>query len=163
MMRKTTLVLQNFLCGVVLVLVGAIILLLPQYPEMGSAIAGWIETQDIALNLGIAIILLSLGLWLLSSSVCLVTTKTITHTKGTLRTSLGKDLLNQTVTQLWHEYFHRSDLTVSVALRKRSLEIFGQVPEGWNKHDELAAFLSNRLLTLTGYWGEISLHSSPIP
>lgn len=163
MMRKTALVLQNFFCGIVLVVVGALLVLLPQYPEMGNAISKWIESQGIVITLGIAIILLALGLWLLSSSARLVTTETMTHTKGALRTSLGKELLNQTITQLWHEYFHRSDLTVSVALRRRSLEIFGQVPKEWNNHKELETFVSNRLLSLTGYWGEISLHLTPIP
>ena len=163
MIRKTILVLQNFLCGMVLVVAGACLVLLPQYPEMGSAIGRWIESQGVAVTLVIAIILLTLGLWLLSSSTQLITTETMTHTKGSLRTSLGKELLNQTVTQLWQEYFHRSDLTVSVALRRRSLEVFGQVPEEWNNHQELVTFLSNRLLSLTGYWGEISIHSSPVP
>jgi hypothetical protein len=159
-MRTTLFVLQNVLCGLVLILAGAALLLLPQYPELGTAVGAWIEGQGIALNLGVAILLLAGGLWLLSTSTRLVTTQTITYTKGTLRTSLGKDLLNQTVQQLWQEYFLRSDLSVSVALRRHSLAIFGQVPEKWNKHADLTAFVSNRLLSLTGYWGEIHLYTS---
>ena len=161
MMHKTALILQNLLCGAALVLVGASILLLSQYPELASALANWVESLGITLSLCIAIVAFASGLWLLSSTLELMRTKVIVYTKGALRSSLGKELLNQTVQQIWREYFQRTDLSVSVVLKRHSLEIFGQVPESWNNKDDLAKTVSDRLLSTTGYWGEICLYLSP--
>ena len=161
--HKTAFIFQNLLCGAVFVSVGAAALLFFLYPAAWAACAVWIASFGPYVITGIAVFLIIVGFWLFSSTVRFAKTQTITYAKGTLRTSLGRDLFRQTITKLWQEYFKRSDLSVSVSLRKRSLVIFGQVPEEWNKHEDLAAFLSNRLLTLTGYWGDIFIHSTKRP
>ena len=161
--RKTAFVFHTLLSGGVFVLVGAALLLLFQYPGVGTASIEWLKAQEEPFIIGIAAILIAAGFWLFSSAIRYARTQAITYTKGALKTSLGKDLLRQTVEKLWQEYFQRTDLSISIALKKQSLIIFGQVPVGWDKHNDLTDFLSNRLLSLTGYWGDLSIHASQVP
>ena len=161
--RKTAFVFHTLLSGVIFLFVGTAFIVLFQYPEYGTTFMEWLKTQEAPFVIGIGSMLIAAGLLLLSSSSQFARTQAITYTKGPLKTSLGKDLFRQTIEKLWQEYFQRPDLSTSISLKKQSLVIFGQVPAGWNKEDDLAAFLSNRLLSLTGYWGDLSIHSSEVP
>lgn len=107
---------------------------------------------------GIAVLLI--GGWVLLSTMRMLVSRRITQTKGDLRCSIEGGLFTQIVRRLWAEFFARTDLSVFVSVKKRTIIITGEVPEGWKHTNALASFLSRQLLLLTGYWGEISLHTA---
>lgn len=147
--------------GAVLVMIGATLLIIHRYPGIVSNTVAWLETEGMQLSLSIGLIFLFAGLWMLASSLKQLFTHRMAFTKGPLVYSVENGLLEQTVQQLWLEYFHRHDLRTYVSMHGKHINITGETPEGWDNADELCSFLSHKLLTFTGYWGDLSLHTAP--
>jgi hypothetical protein len=151
----------KFLLGLVLAMIGGTLLPLHRYPGTVSNAVAWLETEGMRYSLSIGIAVLFAGLWMLSSALKELFTHRVAFTKGPLVYSIENGLLEQTIQQLWSEYFDRPDLRIHVSLHRRRINISGQTPEGWDHTDELCSFLSHKLLALTGYWGDLCLHTSP--
>jgi hypothetical protein len=150
------------LLSIVLIVIGSTLLIINRYPGILSNGVAWLETEGQRHSVSIGFMLLFGGLWMLSSSLKQLFTHQISFTRGPLVYSVEKGLFEQAVRQLWFEYFHRSDLRTYVSLHGRHVNITGETPGGWDNVDELCLFLSQSLFTYTGYWGDISLHTSPM-
>lgn len=147
--------------GILLLGIGAALICIHRYPGVISNGVAWLESEgmDIALSVGLALILI--GAWVLSSFLKQLFTHRITFTKGPVAISLESGLLEQTVQHLWFEYFDRSDLRTYVSMHGNHINITGETPEEWDNIDDLCSFLSHKLLSFTGYWGDLCLQTAP--
>ena len=158
---KSKITAPRLLFSVFLLMIGSVLISLHQYPGIASNSVAWLETEGMPFSLSIGLLLFFVGLWMLFSTFKQMATHRITYTKGPLVCSLEKGLLEQTVQQLWSEFFDRPDLKAYVSTHGNRLDIAGETPEAWDSVDELGLFLSHKLLHSTGFWGDISLHTSP--
>lgn len=139
---------------------GAVLIFLRQYPGTVSNIVAWLETEGATISLLMGCVLCFFGIRMLISTFTLLFSHRIAFTKGPLIYSVKAGLFEQIVQQLWSEYFDRPDLRAYVSLHGSTLNITGETPQDFDNIDELTAFLSHKLLSLTGYWGDLSIHTS---
>jgi hypothetical protein len=140
---------------IILLSVGFIFLLLPTDPGYASNIIAWLETEGSYIShiLGISFLLAGIiGLLLLTKRG---ETGRTTIQKGPLICSIDHSLFEQAVQKLWEEKFPGYPCETSV--RKQKLQIKGNVPKGFGEQEGLSSYIAEQLLSLTGYWGEISL------
>lgn len=161
LLLKSRLIGPQLVLGVVVLALGSLFLFLRANPGFTSNLVAWLETEGAFQATFLGLILCLLGFWMLSASIKQLFSHQISYSKGELFYSVKSGLFEQIVQQLWSEYFDRPDLRAYVSVHGRHLAITGETPEGWNTIDELSAFLSYRLLSLTGYWGDLSLFTSP--
>jgi hypothetical protein len=159
---KARIMAPRLLLSLLLIIIGSVLLTLPQYQQILSETISWLETEGIRHSLAIGVAALFIGVWMFASSLQQLFTHRITYTKGPLLCSVKNKLLDQTVQQLWLEYFERPDLQANVSLRGGHITITGEAPEGWDNAEELSTFLSQRLLSYTGYWGDLLIHTTPV-
>jgi hypothetical protein len=162
MVLKAKITAPKFILSLLLIAIGSALLCLPQYQEALTDIVSWLQTEGLHHSLAIGLAVLFAGIWMFTSCLTVLFTHRIAYTKGPIVCSLKSGLLNQTVRQLWLEYFGRSDLRVSVSLHGNHIHITGEAPQEWDNADQLCSFLSKRLLTYTGYWGDLLIHTSPV-
>jgi len=140
---------------VVLLALGFVFLFLPTDPGYSSNIVAWLETEGSHLShiLGVSFLLVGIiGLLYLTKKG---ETGSVVIQKGPLVCSIDHSFFEQTVQKLWEEQFPGH--TSHTSIRKQKLQITGSAPEGFDEEEKLSSHISEQLLALTGYWGEISL------
>lgn len=158
---KTKTVFFQLIFGLTLLMAGGGLLFLHRYPGTLSNTVAWLETDGMLTSTLFGVGAIAIGLWTLSRSISYVCTHRITYSRGPLVCSLESGLLEQTVQRLWEEYFNRPDLRAYVSIHGKTILVTGETPDGWTMSDDLCLFLSHNLLRTVGYWGAISLHTSP--
>ncbi len=161
MALKARIVFPQLLLGCVSMLCGSVLFLLHRHPGISSNAVAWLETDGKLASIASGFGLFLVGFWVLSRCCHYMVTHRITLSKGPLTCSMENRFLEETVRKLWEEYFDRPDLQVCVSIHRRRLEIEGQAPEAWDNHDELSKYVSHKLFSITGYWGDICLTTTP--
>ena len=161
MLLKAKILLPKFILSISIGIAGAFFLTLYRHPKELFLYADWIEAKGQAFPLMMGLLFFSLGTWLFFSTIKQLVFRQMTYSKSFFVCSVRTGLFEQIVQRLWAEYFFRHDLHVHAALIGNCIHISGEIPEGADTKDQLMAFLSQKLLSLTGYWGEICLHTTP--
>ena len=84
----------------------------------------------------------------------------VTVNRGIFHSTIEEGVFTQVVQKIFHEYFHRSDLSVHTRLKKNTLEVTGEVVDENVDMDDLSAFLAKRLLKTTGFFGNIKIQTT---
>ena len=162
LLLKTRILFPRICLGLIIGTAGAVFLWLYPQPKALLPFVDWLIAEGSPFFLFIGAVCLLFGMWLFVSSLKKLFSHRLTCSAGPIVISIHNGLFEQMVSRLWAEFFHRDDLNVSVSIQGNTIHISGQVPPGAGDEEKLLAFLSQRLLASTGYWGTIFLHTASL-
>jgi hypothetical protein len=139
-------------------IIGILLMQLPSCPGKVSNLIAWAETDGGPFIQFAGAIVACIGiLWLFKALRQIRNTRTMEIYP--LRCSVHQNVFDKLLQRLWKEYF-KTPLQINVLCTKHGLTVTGEVPPDWNDTKGLEQFLSQRIFSITGYWGPIRLKLS---